>query len=163
MRNFTKIYLDMDGVIANFEKRFEDLFGIMPAQADSHGQFGHYFKQFIQGKNFGSLEMMPDAPVLLDYLKTLTVPIEILSSTARPENNAAIQFQKTTWLEQHGITYPTIFVPGKKLKAKFADENSILIDDTDSNIDEWNEAGGTGILHRDALTTISILDTLLRG
>jgi hypothetical protein len=163
MHKFTKIYLDMDGVIANFEKKYEELFGMLPAQADSHKVFGKQFAQFIQGKNFGSLELIPDAWTLMNYLNTCGVPVEILSSTARPENNNAIKQQKEVWLTAHGITYPTIFVPGKKLKAKYADENSILIDDTESNVDEWNAAGGTGILHKDALTTISILNTLLVG
>ena len=94
-------------------------------------------------------------------LKTIEVPIEILSSTARPSSNVTISRQKQLWLDKNGITYPAIFVPGASLKAQYADENSILIDDTEGVIDAWNKAGGTGILHKDALTTISILSTLL--
>ena len=163
MHKFTKIYLDMDGVIADFHKRYHELHDCSPSQDDARKRFGHRFGAFIQNKEFQNLDLMPDATVLLNYLNGCGVPVEILSSTARPVNNAEISRQKEIWLGKHNINYPANFVPGKQFKYKFADENSIIIDDTSSVIDDWNKAGGTGILHHDALTTISILDTILRG
>jgi len=153
----------MDGVIANFHKRYEEIHNTSPSSDDARKRFGQRFAAFIQNKEFEKLELMPDATELLSYLKTCGVPVEILSSTARPINNAQISHQKEVWLGKHNINYPANFVPGKQFKYKFADENSIIIDDTPSVIDDWNKAGGTGILHKDALTTISILNTLLRG
>ena len=164
MHKFTKIYLDLDGVIADFHKRYHELYNTSPSSDDARKRFGQRFAIFIQNKEFQNLDLMPDANVLLDYLKYQPVPpVEILSSTARPINNAEISRQKEVWLRKHSINYPANFVPGKQFKYKFADENSIIIDDTPSVIDDWNKAGGTGILHKDALTTIAILDTLLRG
>ena len=163
MTKFTKIYLDLDGVIADFNKRYRELHNTSPSSDDARKRFGQRFGAFIQTKQFQTLDMMPDATVLLNYLNRCGVPVEILSSTARPINNAEISRQKEVWLGKHNINYPANFVPGKSLKYKFADENSIIIDDTPSVIDDWNKAGGTGILHKDALTTISILDALLRG
>ena len=153
----------MDGVIADFHKRYHELHDCSPSQDDARKRFGHRFGAFIQNKEFQNLDLMPDATVLLNYLNGCGVPVEILSSTARPVNNAEISRQKEIWLGKHNINYPANFVPGKQFKYKFADENSIIIDDTSSVIDDWNKAGGTGILHHDALTTISILDTILRG
>ena len=153
----------MDGVLANFHKRYEEIHNTSPSSDDARKRFGQRFAAFIQNKEFEKLELMPDATELLSYLKTCGVPVEILSSTARPINNAQISHQKEVWLGKHNINYPANFVPGKQFKYKFADENSIIIDDTPSVIDDWNKAGGTGILHKDALTTISILNTLLRG
>ena len=163
MHKFTKIYLDMDGVIADFHKRYHEIHNCSPSHDDARKRFGQRFATFIQNKEFQNLDMMPDATVLLNYLNGCGVPVEILSSTARPVNNAEISRQKEIWLGKHNINYPANFVPGKQFKYKFADENSIIIDDTSSVIDDWNKAGGTGILHHDALTTISILDTILRG
>jgi len=163
MHKFTKIYLDLDGVIADFNKRYRELHNTSPSSDDARKRFGQRFGAFIQNKEFQTLDLMPDATELLSYLKTCGVPVEILSSTARPVSNAEISRQKEIWLGKHNINYPANFVPGKQFKYKFADENSIIIDDTPSVIEDWNKAGGTGILHRDALTTISILDTLLRG
>ena len=163
MHKFTKIYLDMDGVIADFHKRYHEIHNCSPSHDDARKRFGQRFATFIQNKEFQNLDLMPDATVLLNYLNGCGVPVEILSSTARPVNNAEISRQKEIWLDKHNINYPANFVPGKQFKYKFADENSIIIDDTSSVIDDWNKAGGTGILHHDALTTISILDTILRG
>jgi len=161
MHKFTKVYLDMDGVICDFEKKFKEMFNVSPASAESRHRFGDLFHKFYNAGAFAELDKMPDADELLNYLKTIEVPIEILSSTARPSSNVTISRQKQIWLDKNGITYPAIFVPGASLKAQYADENSILIDDTEGVIDAWNKAGGTGILHKDALTTISILSTLL--
>jgi hypothetical protein len=163
MHNFTKIYLDMDGVIADFEKRYRELFHTSPGHDDNRKRFGIRFAKFIQFNHFADLDMMPDATDLLTYLTTTGVPVEILSSTARPTSNATISQQKRSWLDNYGINYPAIFVPGKQFKAKYATPNSILIDDTLVNIEEWNKAGGVGILHKNALDTISILNTLLGG
>ena len=153
----------MDGVIADFHKRYHEIHNCSPSHDDARKRFGQRFATFIQNKEFQNLDLMPDATVLLNYLNGCGVPVEILSSTARPVNNAEISRQKEIWLGKHNINYPANFVPGKQFKYKFADENSIIIDDTSSVIDDWNKAGGTGILHHDALTTISILDTILRG
>ena len=65
--------------------------------------------------------------------------------------------QKATWLDTHNIAYTQNFVPGKRHKYKYATPNSIIIDDTKSVIDDWNKAGGIGIHHRDAKSTIAIL------
>jgi hypothetical protein len=162
MHKFTKIYLDMDGVIADFTKRYQELFNMTPQRADRTKQFGSFFNEFIKTGQFATLDMMPDAKVLLDHLNTLDIPVEILSSTAREERHQEIGEQKDSWLSNHNINYPRNFVPGKSLKYKFADPSSIIIDDTQSVIDDWKKAGGIAIHHKDALTTISELDALLR-
>jgi len=41
-----------------------------------------------------------------------------------------------------------------------ASEGSILIDDLQSNIDAWEAYGGTGILHKDAEETMTILERM---
>jgi len=162
MSKFTKIYLDMDGVIADFTKRYKELYKIEPAEADKRKKFGMFFEDFIESRQFSSLEYMPDAVVLLDHLNTCGVPVEILSSTAREESHKEISYQKDVWLTIRNIKYPRNFVPGKKHKYKYATPDSIIIDDTQSVIDDWKKAGGVAIHHKDALSTISILDALLR-
>jgi len=153
----------MDGVIADFVKRFRELYRISPDQAEDKNKFGKYFDHFIDTRQFATLDMMPDAKELLSYLNNTEVPVEILSSTGNQENYNEIAYQKEQWLGKHNINYFRNFVPGKALKCKFADANSIIIDDTRSVIDDWKKVGGTPIHHTDALTTIGSLDALLRG
>jgi hypothetical protein len=161
MSKFTKIYLDLDGVIADFAKRYKEMFHITPEQADRNRNFGPYFNTFIETKQFASLDMMPDARMLLDHLSTLNIPVEILSSTARPDCHEDISDQKRVWLTSHGINYPRNFVPGKSLKYTFATPESIIIDDTRSVIVDWVEAGGIAVHHTDAASTVASLDALL--
>jgi hypothetical protein len=147
----------MDGVIADFDKKYKELYKIAPKDADTYKTFDKFFTTFIAERQFAKLDLMPDALLLINYLKSLSVPTEILSSTSSEKRDAEIREQKVEWLHKHNLTFPINLVPGKRLKRNFSNPNSILIDDTAQNIDQWRAEGGIGILHTDALTTIGIL------
>lgn len=151
------IYLDMDGVIANFNKRYEELFNIKPEKADRSGIFGRQFDYFIAEGHFATLEMMPDAARLIEFLRKAPVPTQILSSTAREDSHDEISKQKMIWLQTHGITFTPNFVPGKRLKKNYAKPDAIIIDDTESVVDKWIDAGGLAVWHKNADSTLAIL------
>lgn len=155
------IYIDMDGVIADFSKRYKEKFRVTPEETRNNKEFNSYFDKFISDGEFSTLDLMPDATELLNFVSELDTPKEILSSTARPQNHGMIAPQKQMWLNKHNIHYKANFVPGKSLKYKYATSNSIIIDDTQSVIDDWNKAGGIGILHTDAISTIANLKMYL--
>ena len=52
-------------------------------------------------------------------------------------------------------------VPRREDKAKYAKSDTILIDDKPNTIDEFNKAGGIGILHTDAVSTINKMKEIL--
>jgi len=147
----------MDGVIADFNKRYKELYKMEPKEAEDKKEFYKFFDSFIATKQFATLDLMPDAVTLLNYLSKLNIPTEILSSTASEKRDADIRAQKLMWLQTNNIGFKVNLVPGKRLKKDFSNANSILIDDTPVNIDQWRREGGVGILHTDALTTIGIL------
>ena len=151
------IHLDMDGVIADFTKRYKELYHMEPREAEHHKQFNKFFDQFIETEQFATLDLMPGAMAGIEFLRKLSVPTYILSSTANEARYYAISTQKKTWLEKHGISFPPEFVPGKRHKYKYAAPDRIIIDDTESVIDDWNAAGGIGILHKNWPTTLAIL------
>ena len=151
------IYLDMDGVIADFVKRYKELYNMLPKEAEKSKKFDHFFDEFIASNQFATLDLMPGALDAITYLRKLNVPTQILSSTANEKRYDDISKQKMIWLQTHGITFTPNFVPGKKHKYKFAADDKIIIDDTESVIDDWRKAGGIGILHKDWPSTISIL------
>ena len=151
------IYLDMDGVIADFVKRYKELYGMEPREAEKNKKFDHYFNEFIATNQFATLDMMPGAWDLINFLRKLPVPTEILSSTATEARYDAISRQKLDWLNSKGIEFKPIFVPGKKHKFKYATPNSIIIDDTLSVIEDWKKAGGIGIHHTNPVLTMAIL------
>jgi hypothetical protein len=153
----TKIYLDMDGVIADFNKRYKERYKMEPIEAEKSKEFDKFFDQFIADREFATLDLMPDAMLLINFLRSLKVPTEILSSTASEKRDGAIRPQKLEWLKTNQIEFHPILVPGKRHKKDYSNANSVLIDDTSVNIDQWRREGGIGILHSDALTTINIL------
>jgi len=157
MHKITKIYLDMDGVIADFDKRYKELYKIAPKDADTYKTFDKFFTTFIADRQFATLDLMPDAMMLINYLRSLSVPTEILSSTSSEKRDADIRAQKLMWLQTHNIGFKVNLVPGKRLKKDFSNANSILIDDTPVNIDQWRREGGVGILHTDTISTLGIL------
>lgn len=147
----------MDGVIADFNKRYKELYKIEPKEADTYKTFDKFFTMFIADKQFAKLDLMPDAMELINYLRSLPIPTEILSSTSSEKRDAEVREQKIDWLNKHNIEFPVNLVPGKRFKRTFSNVNSLLIDDTSQNIDQWRVEGGVGILHTDTLTTIGIL------
>ena len=157
MHKITKIYLDMDGVIADFDKRYKELYKIAPKDADTYKTFDKFFTTFIADRQFATLDLMPDAMMLINYLRSLSIPTEILSSTSSEKRDADIRAQKLMWLQTHNIGFKVNLVPGKRLKKDFSNLNSLLIDDTPVNIDQWRREGGVGILHTDTISTLGIL------
>jgi hypothetical protein len=123
--------------------------------------FDKFFTQFIDSREFAKLDLMPGAMDLINYLRSLDIPTEILSSTSSEKRDVTIREQKIEWLETHKIDFPVNLVPGKRHKKNYANPNSLLIDDTEQNISQWREAGGVAIHHEDVISTLNILKSLL--
>jgi hypothetical protein len=155
-----KIYVDMDGVLCNFEKRYTERYGHISEDV-RRSTFRSNFTDFIETDQFSSLEMMDDAQMLIDVLDFYVMPKEILSSTAYDEVYESISNQKARWLKKHNISWTQNFVPGKRHKYKWATPNYLIIDDTKSVIDDWRKAGGIGILHKSTEQTLAELKCCL--
>jgi len=157
LNSISHIYLDMDGVISDFVKRYKELFDISPEQTRDDKEFGGFFDKFIADCHFETLELMPQAMLLIDFLRSLPIPTSILSSTASENRYEAISKQKISWLKKHDIEFTPIFVPGKQNKYKYAKPDTLIIDDTISVIDDWRKAGGVAIWHNTANGTVAML------
>ena len=152
----SKIYVDMDGVLCDFEKRYKELYGDIKDR-DRRSTFRPNFSNFIETGQFALLEPMSDFLTLKVFLDSIDVTKEILSSTAYEETYDTISNQKMNWLNQYGVTWKPNFVPGKRHKYKYATPDALIIDDTLSVIQDWHKAGGFAIWHNNALSTISQL------
>lgn len=155
------IYVDMDGVIADFRKRYIELYHADPMDSHKHKKMRANWNKFVESGEFANLDLMPDAKIGINYLNGLDIPIKILSSTANQKQYDNISKDKLSWLKQHKIKWEPHFVPGKKFKKDYAKKGYVLIDDTKITIEEWDDEGGIGIYHTDWITTISILKTHL--
>ena len=149
-----KIYCDMDGVLADFESGYEELTGI-----DLRGEFqkGDDFWDPISEKGVGfwaGLKWMPDGQELWDYLKPYKP--DLLSAPSREQSS---RIGKHVWVK-HKIPGTKLILRYAKQKQELATPESILIDDRQVNIDQWEAAGGIGILHTSTANTIQQLQKL---
>jgi hypothetical protein len=147
------LYLDMDGVLCNFDKAYR---AIDPEKADRK----KFRDAVFMYKIFEDLEFMPDAQELLNHVSKLSgITVEILTSMGtfdQIQGNAA-KMQKMKWLDDRNIPYRPNFVRSKEEKAKYATPTRILIDDSVGCIKPFNVAGGHGILHTSSRESIEQL------
>jgi 5'(3')-deoxyribonucleotidase len=156
MKNIT-LYLDMDGVLADFHKEY---IKYDPDKSDRK----KFRASVLQHNIFEKLDYMPDTQELLNHVSKLNdVKSEILTSmgTHEPIQGAAARMQKQKWLNAHNIPYKANFVRNKAEKAQYATPTSILIDDSPGCISPFIEIGGHGILHHKSSETIRILDSTI--
>jgi len=149
-----QIYCDLDGVLADFELGYEKLTGV-----DLKGEFfsGEDFWKPISKAGVGfwvGLQWMPDGQRLWDYIKPFD-PI-ILSAPSRDKSS---RLGKALWV-RNKIPGTKLLLRYAKLKQQLATPTSILIDDRADNINQWEAAGGIGILHTSASNTIEQLKKL---
>ena len=156
--NEITLYLDMDGVLADFNKEYLKL---NPNVYDRK----RFRNAVMEDKIFEKLDFMPDTQELLNHVRKLHgINIEILTSmgTHDPIQGAEAKRQKLAWLEKHGINYKANFVRNKEEKgALFAKPNTILVDDSVGCVAPFIKAGGRGILHSHSSETIPMIDSII--
>lgn len=149
------IYCDMDGVLVDFDLGYKNLTGMTSKEADAKG-LDFFWKPIAKaGASFWiRLKWMPDGKQLWNYIKKYNP--ELLSAPSREESS---KIGKRVWVKRN--------LPGVKLilanaidKQKYSGKNKILIDDRESNIEQWKNKGGIGILHTSAENTIKQLKKL---
>lgn len=155
-----KIYLDMDGVLADFVGTVEGPeFLNGPLSGEEH--YDENKKAFTERGLFKKLTPLPDMQQLVDFVKNTGVTCEILTC-AGVINHEMVCQDKTDWIRKYVDKDMPVHITRKGVdKAQFAKKGHVLIDDRLKNINAWRDAGGTGILHLDAKTSNGHLKTLM--
>jgi 5'(3')-deoxyribonucleotidase len=176
MTHGLSVAVDLDGVLADFSGRVRQLIdeyegrkGIVRGDIDV-GKDAALDKKIMwkvihnydsHTPFFYTLEKMPDADVLFDFILENFDhdDISILSASGHTPSDAPMQ--KRRWVRRHFGDYHVEVVAKSPDKAAFATPTSILIDDREKSLDPWIAAGGIGILHTDARSTIEQLQKLI--
>lgn len=161
------VYVDMDGVIADFEGAMEDRFGFnfktAPSRNKAWKEIQNYdrYQKKIGGKGwFYSLPKMKGADQLWDFVTSNFSRVEILTASGSTPRDA--QGQKRAWIgDNFGYGIKVNIVGAGSEKAAFANKNAILIDDREKVIKPFIAAGGIGVYHTSADNTIRILKVMM--
>lgn len=166
------LYLDMDGVLVDFDGGFIKLSKGIKA-TDLYKQYGdNAVRQYYlsAGADFwAGLDWIEGGRELWEVSRKLFRRVNILSSagTSDPEKAKPVIAGKMMWLKKYMPEIPksNIFIVlGKHHKPAYATKESILVDDVSETIKKWNIKGGYGILHKASnyKNTIETLEDIVR-
>ena len=147
-----QLYLDCDGVLADFDRAATELLGMPPRQFEKRHSLAAFWRKLATHPDFyGTLPLMPDAMELFAAVRHLD-PVIL---TGLPRGNWAAP-QKVRWAAEHfpGTRIITCLAADKRRHARDGD---ILVDDTLKYRDLWTGAGGIFVHHRDAQSSLAAL------
>jgi hypothetical protein len=147
-----QLYLDCDGVLADFDRGATAILGMKPKAFEHRHGLGRFWQKLAQAPDFYfSLPLLPDALQLFDAVKHLDPTI----LTGLPRGNWAAD-QKMRWAAEHfpGVRMITCMARDKRNHAR---EGDVLVDDMEKYRHLWEQAGGIFVHHRSAAESIEAL------
>lgn len=145
-------YVDLDGVLADFDRGIKDLTGLYPSEQPVKDMW----RAAARHENFfGTLHFMSDGQKLWDYVKKYNPTI----LTGVPIGKWAPS-QKREWVARNIGTEVPVITCWSRDKHLHAKEGDILIDDREKARDPWVSVGGVFILHTDTQNTIRQLKNM---
>lgn len=151
-----QLFLDCDGVLADFEAGAENVLGMLPRAFQKKLGLGRFWSKLARAGDFyATLPLMRDARLLFDAVAHLD-PIIL---TGCPRGGWA-EPQKVRWAKEHfpGTKIITCMAADKRNHATVGD---ILVDDTLKHRHRWEAMGGVFIHHRNAKDSLRELAELV--
>jgi hypothetical protein len=147
-----QLYLDCDGVLADFNKGAAAVLGLHPRAFEKRHGPGRFWQKLATAPDFYfGLPLMDDAMELFEAVRHLD-PVIL---TGLPRGGWAAD-QKVRWAAK--------FFPGTRIittaardKRDHARPGDVLVDDQEKHRHLWEEAGGVFIHHRNARATLDEL------
>lgn len=164
-----QIFLDLDGVFADWGWGCQNLLGMNDVTIENYHQkdtsvsetYYSAIRKYQSNPNkrfWFDLPLMKDADVLWEFV----VKYDPIFLTATGDNDLGAEQQKIDWVySNYGLRSSIITVKRTVEKCDVAFPTNILIDDQLRALDNWKKNGGIGILHKDAVSTISELERVL--
>jgi len=147
----SQVFVDMDGVLADFFGSWKKLVGKDWREIDSK-DIPAALQKIRDTKDFWlNIPPAPNAGKLLGLIKKLKGSYSILSAPLPDDPNS--EPHKREWIEKYLKVFPPSRVIITHDKEKYATQSdgtpNILIDDFGQNIAKWEAAGGVGFKHKD--------------
>jgi 5'(3')-deoxyribonucleotidase len=147
-----QIYLDCDGVLADFDRGARAIFGMHPRDFEQRFGAKRFWSALAKAEGFFThLDPLPDAMELYESVRHLH-PVIL---TGLPRGDWA-EPQKRAWAEKHfpGVEVITTMAA---LKKEYCKPGDALVDDRDKYRHLWEGAGGVFIHHKNAQDSIAQL------
>lgn len=144
-----RLYLDLDGVMADFDAHFPAVFGL-----DHRSMADDAMWQTINAHP-SYFRDMPPCPGAIEFYREIAHLDPIVLTACPRTNYANAAQQKRAWVYEHLAPHVTVLpVMGGHNKPLFMHApGDILIDDFEKNTKAWSAAGGVAILHRRIAST----------
>ena len=149
----TEIYVDMDGVIADFFGEWAKLMDVDHfTDINKQHDITDALQKIRDTDDFWlRLPVLPEAKNLLNLIKEVKGEYSICTSPLADDPNS--EKHKRTWVEKNLAFFPPKEVHVTHNKPQFATAKdgtpNILIDDYGVNINAWEAAGGIGFKYKD--------------
>lgn len=157
----SEVYLDMDGVLADFFAEYAKLAGVQGTYRDiPPAKTDPTLNKMVGTDFFARLPKFRSADTLVNMVSSIFGHYNICSSPLRGDH-ANSEKQKRIWIAKHLSPQPKdiIITPRKERHAVQEDGTpNVLIDDRGDNITKWEAAGGVGIKYQadeDGLETVT--------
>ena len=139
------LFLDCDGVLADFDAGARALLGMIPAKFEARHGRREFWRRIAMAPNFyGTLPEMPDARRLFDGVKHLKPTI----LTGLPFGNWAVP-QKVIWAGTHFPGVPIITCLARD-KHNHIQPGDVLVDDRDNHRAAYERDGVVFVHHKNA-------------
>jgi 5'(3')-deoxyribonucleotidase len=161
------VYLDMDGVLADFDRKTIELIGkrlrdFPTSQSgwDAISDYKHIYS---------ILDPMPDAHELVNgilyYQSIHKFDVGILTAIPKLGRIPDAQVHKQQWISKYFPELLPNFNIGPHAidKQNHCKPGDVLIDDSHLNIPQWLEKGGYGIFHENAVSSLNSLRSYLES
>jgi hypothetical protein len=144
-----QLYLDCDGVLADFDKGATAILGLPPTAYEKRHGPARFWRKLAEAPDFYfGLPLMPDAMHLFEAVRHLD-PIIL---TGLPQGNWAAG-QKVRWAARY-FPATRIITTLARDKRDHCREGDVLVDDQLRHARLWREAGGIFVHHRNAEATL---------
>lgn len=145
-----QLFVDMDGVLADFDRHYFDTFGVKPSKEADNVDWGAVRQ--VHGF-YKAIPPMPDLPALWGII----APLQPTVLTGIPESVPDAAANKVGWVRKHlGPSVPVICCRSRN-KSLHAEPGDVLIDDWEKYRWLWEARGCRWITHRSAAETIAEL------
>jgi 5' nucleotidase, deoxy (Pyrimidine), cytosolic type C protein (NT5C) len=151
-----KLFLDCDGVLADFEAGAREVLGgLTPAEFEERYSKREFWRRLASAPEFyNMLPLMPDARILFEAVAHLRPTI----LTGLPIGNWAAP-QKVAWAERHFPDTPIITCMARD-KYRYMTAGDVLVDDREDHRTKWEDAGGIFVTHKNAERSLAALRTI---